>query len=212
MPTGFTAPVEKGEITALPDFALLCARGLGPTIAMRDMSFDAPLTKENLSFDTSHNVTAIIAAEDRIKEVEAWTPEEAAEEARKYNQARLKEFLKGKRERKHTAQRYGALLVQVEAWTPPTADHEGLKDYMAEQLERSLEHDCYDAERPQKVDGPTLQAQEIESAQRTIAFQSERLVEGEVANARRIGWVEALQESLADWEPVEAPAPTRRLP
>jgi hypothetical protein len=44
MPSSHTSPVQKGEVTSFPDFALDCARAFGATIAMRDMASDAPLT------------------------------------------------------------------------------------------------------------------------------------------------------------------------
>lgn len=210
MPTGYTHPVQTGEVTSFPDFAMDCARAFGATIAMRDMAHDAPMTDENLSFDNSYHVEGIARAEQRLEAATNWTPEEADEAARKYNQEQLKYYLQSVRERRQTERRYGVMLVQVEAWTPPTPDHEGLKTFMKEQLEGSIGFDSYTPERPEKVDGATLQAQEIASAQRYITYHQEQLAKGEEANVSRIGWVSDLRASLADFEPVEPP--TRKLP
>lgn len=43
MPTGYTADVASGKITSLRDFALICARGMGALVMMRDEPFDAPI-------------------------------------------------------------------------------------------------------------------------------------------------------------------------
>jgi hypothetical protein len=201
MPTSFTIPVESGEITSLSDFAMSTARAFGPTIAMREMDFDAPMTDENLSFNTEGYAEDVEKAKERLAEVAAWTPEEADEAARKHNQEQLKQHLLYVRENRAAQRRYGAMLVQVEAWIPPTADHISFKQYMIDQLEGSA-HDS-NPERPEKIDGATLRAQEIESAVRKIEFSTKRRVETDVANASRISWVRALEASLVDFEPVE---------
>jgi hypothetical protein len=36
MPTGYTAPVQSGEIVELEDFILLCARAFGACVMQRD--------------------------------------------------------------------------------------------------------------------------------------------------------------------------------
>ncbi len=210
MPTGYTHPVQTGEVAAFPEFAVNCARAFGATIAMRDMAPDAPMTEENLAFDTSYHAEGIIKAQERLETATSWTLEEAAEEARKYNQDQLKYYLKSVRERRETTRRYGSMLLQVEAWTPPTSDHEGLKTFMKEQLESSIDFDSYTPERPEKIDGPTLQAKEVASAQRDIEYHTEHLTADEDRNAERIGWVNALKDSLATFEPVEPPV--RKLP
>jgi hypothetical protein len=210
MPSNFTQPVMTGEVTSFPDFALDCARGVGATIAMRDMPSDAPLTDENLTFNTDYHVNAAMAAAERINEVKSWTEEESEEAARLHNQENLKGYLQGVRESRETARRYGYMALQVEAWTPPTEDHEGFKKYMAEQLETSLRFDGREPERPEKVDGPTLQAQEIESAEHSINYHREQMTKDTDANNSRVLWVRSLQSSLVDWQPVEPP--TRQLP
>ena len=43
MPTGYTANVEDGTMTELRDYALLCARGIGFTLPIRDEPFETPL-------------------------------------------------------------------------------------------------------------------------------------------------------------------------
>jgi hypothetical protein len=149
-------------------------------------------------------------AAERIVEVKDWTEQQAEEAARLHNQENLKGYLQNVRERRETAPRYGHMLLQVDAWTPPTEDHESFKKYMVDQLQTSLEFDAREPRRPEKVDGPTLQAQEIESAEHSINYHRKRMTEDTGANSSRILWVRALQSSLADWQPVEPPA--RQLP
>ena len=121
-----------------------------------------------------------------------------------------KEYLQSVRSHRETTRRYGSMLLQVEAWTPPTEDHEGLKKFMADQLTESIKFDGYEPERPEKVDGATLQVQEIAHAQWSIDYHREQLAKEQESNQSRVGWVQDLQTSLAEWQPVEVP--TRKLP
>jgi len=58
MPTGYTYPVQDGKITELRDFALLCTRGFGALIMMRDEPMDAPIP-ETLGANTQYHDEAL---------------------------------------------------------------------------------------------------------------------------------------------------------
>jgi hypothetical protein len=105
------------------------------------------------------------------------------------------------------------MLAQVEAWEPPTEDHVGLKDFMKEQLTSSIDFDTgYDQEqyRPKRLTGEEFRAQRIAGIARSMSFTTEHLFGEEDRAGERTAWVQDLQQSIADWQPVEPP--TRILP
>ncbi len=145
MPTGYTESIEKGQVTEFSEFALQCARAaFAGIIAMLDMPADAPMTEENLTIDTSYHEKGLTESRQHFEEVSSWTDEQANEEARLYNQRNLKNYIKAVRSSREASSRYGYMLLQVEAWDPPTEDHMGLKNFMREQLERSMVFDCFE--------------------------------------------------------------------
>ena len=206
MPTGYTESIEKGQVTEFSEFALQCAReAFGGTIAMLDMPEDAPMTEENITIDTSYHEKGLTESKQRLEEVSAWTDEEA----RLYNQKNLINYIKTLRSIREASSRYGYMLLQVEAWDPPTEDHIGLKNFMREQLERSMAFDCFEPQRPKKLDGASFKAQKIELIEWEINYHLEKLAAEQGVNQNRIDWVHALRNSLASFQPVDPPA--RRL-
>lgn len=140
MPTGYTEPVQKGEITELSDFALLCARAFGALITMRDEPFSKPVPQEfevdpryQTRLDDAVNKQAEFWAMLEPEKMEMWEAEH--EERLNYARKRIKEC-------EEQAQRYKAMLAKVEAWKPPTGAHWELAEFMKEQLQGSIRFDC----------------------------------------------------------------------
>lgn len=139
MPSGYTAKVASGEVTDLRSFALICARGMGALISMRDEPFDAKLP-EKLEPSNYHRDEAADAAA-RLEELRGMSLEEIAEAAAKWNAEN--DAYRAARVEENSAQRarYEALIAQAEAWEGAP---EGLKDFMLSQLHSSLKFDVQD--------------------------------------------------------------------
>jgi len=97
-------------------------------------------------------------------------------------------------------ERYEAMLAQVKAWTPPTSEHQGLKDFMVEQLEESIDFDCGTdyLTVPERLTGAAHKEQQLHSARWNVYYHTEH---GEADKKRaneRTTWVRALRQSFAE--------------
>lgn len=204
MPSSFTARIESGEVTTVQEFATDCAHGF-----FHDVGLETPLAEVASSFGSGsvdYHAGGLAEAEQRLAEVSVWTEEDATEAARRYNQDNLKGYLSHVRNNRDMMGRYGAMAVQVDAWEPPTEDHQGLKDVMVSQIQESTRGYTRPVERPEKIDGSTLRAQEIEDAQQDVARHTERLDEANAERSKVVQWVVDLETSFGVREPVSSPA------
>lgn len=140
MPTGYTAAVADGKITTLPAFALRCARAFGATIDMRDDSMDAPIP-EQLEPSGRYRLFAEKAA-DKLLWLQGLSPIEARRAMQQEHSAAMAVWRERSFEDAKTRARYQAMLAEVAAWDPPSQDHLRLKEFMLEQLQTSIKHDC----------------------------------------------------------------------
>lgn len=200
MPTGYTATLYEGKPQTFEEFVWSCARAFGALMTMRDDSLDAPIPQ---AFEPStYHAEAIDKAERRLMEVDLWTDDEAEVEAERDWNDRLKAIRKAESDRYAIKVRYEAMLARVEAWEAPTAEHVGLKEFMAEQLRRAIDFDT--GTRPSsewlggtvRLTAAEYRAQQIERAERDIGYHTAEH-EKELERTRtRNEWVAALRESL----------------
>lgn len=140
MPTGYTAAVADGKITDLPAFALRCARAFGATVDMRDDNMDAPIPER---FEPSGSYRRFAAlATDRLLWLQGLSPIEAQRAMQQEHSAAMAAWRERSIEDAKTRVRYQAMLDAVTAWNPPGQDHLRLKDFMLEQIQTSIKHDC----------------------------------------------------------------------
>lgn len=131
MPTGYTATLmEKGQ--TFQEFIMGCVRAFEAFIEMRDSPSDAAIPEK---FEPSdHYAKRIIEAREKLEKLKEMTDAEKADFGqieKDMDIKRIKQWLK-----KATAQnkRLEDMAAQVKAWNPPTDDHQGLKDFMLEQI------------------------------------------------------------------------------
>lgn len=195
MPTGYTAPVQDGKITDFPAFAMQCARAFGALITMRDDSGPIP---DELKPSIDYYDHSEAAARDELGMLDALTPEEAEKKRDAEFKEATKSFDKTMSERATHKKRYEAMLTKVQMWTPPTPDHQGLRDFMEQQLKESIKWDCTDYEqyRPRKKSVPVWLAERRGEAMRSLQHaQKDRADEIERTNNRN-RWLKDLRESL----------------
>jgi hypothetical protein len=194
MPTGCTAGVADGTVTTLREFALTVARGMGALILMRDDPMDAPIPDR---FEPSpHYAKSLADAKARLAELEAMTPEQreagaaAARDALKASQA------DSAARHTETRNRYQAMLAQVVAWEGAP---EGLKEYMLDQLHRSIEFDCPDDAldnplSPQSTDEWFAKA--LADAKWSVEYRTKATHEEAERTEARNAWLAQLRASL----------------
>jgi hypothetical protein len=138
MPTGYTHPIVTGEVTTLRQYALICARAFGATIAQRD----EPLTNPpRLETPRSYHDEQLECIRDDLTRLTTMTADEHHAAADAAYTAACKARDEYIVENRRTADRYAAMRDQVEQWTPPTPDHAELKTFMLSQLDSATGFD-----------------------------------------------------------------------
>jgi len=194
MATGYTHKLHDGEPQTFPEFALACARAFGALILMRDDPPDAEIPDR---FEPSnHYAKALGEAQARYAELQAMTTDQAEAEAAKVYAENLRYWRESVAKAAAVVERYEAMLAEVEAWEPPTAEHQGLKEFMAEQLTSSIRFDGSTLDEPKPLTGEEWLKREKERAYKNIGHYAEEQAK-EIARAeQRSAWVRALRESL----------------
>lgn len=195
MPTGYTSGIYQGEKKiSFRDFALGCARAFGALIVMRDEPGEAPIPDEFKPGD--YHEKALKIAEESLERISKWAVPDADVEADLAYKSNCEQWDKAKEKQDALRARYEEMLAHVAAWDPPTPDHRELKNFMREQLETSIKHDCSMYERPEREGGLEYRAKMIKSAEWSVKYQKEEL-QKEIDRCReRTEWVQALKKSL----------------
>ena len=137
MPTGYTADLEG---VTFPEFALRCARAFGALITMRDESSDTPIP--DCIEPSNYSRKQLTVAVESLLQVESWN-EDCAETVAEAAYAQALQTQEARLQKSEAPQkRYEAMMSRVVHWTPPTVEHTGLKDFMLEQLTKSIKFDC----------------------------------------------------------------------
>ncbi len=190
MPTGFTADVGEGKITTLKEFALHCARGMGACISMRDEPWDAPIP-ERFEPSLSYYQTKLDEARKRLAELEAMSEADLNEAAQADFKERMASYQKYERDKDLERQRYQTMLASVREWT---TDAEGIREFMIEQLEMSI--DNYKSTAPQFVPPEEWKGDQVKAALRAISYSEEEIEKERHRTEMRNLWLAALRRSL----------------
>jgi hypothetical protein len=193
MPTGYTADVT--DETTLAEFAMKCARALGALVTMREDPADAPIPEK---FEPSdYHIEELKKAEGKLAELRSMTLEQATVLCAADHKAAMVEWKKRRAEDLALRERYERLRGLVRKWKAPTADHEGFKEFMDEQLASSIKFDCHDSGEPKPQAPRDWLEAKIKNAEWSVSYHREEGAK-EVDRARtRSEWVKRLRESLA---------------
>jgi len=138
MPTGYTSTIKDG--ISLNQFIMTCARAMGACITMRDDPFDAPIPDR---FEPSdYHIKKIKEINNEIVLIQSLKEESLKERYEKEYNDNIKYVKQRIDETNELSNKYHEMLQLVRGWTPPSADHAGLKNFMIEQIESSIEWDC----------------------------------------------------------------------
>ncbi len=199
MPTGYTADVGDGKVTELRTFALRCARAFGAAVTQRDDPMDEePKHREESTFHVKELAKADVELA-RLLEVDmAEAGREMVQEAHEIREREAR----WQGERREQRERYESMLEAVGTWLPPTPDHDGLKEFMQQQLNESIKHDCYTSELGELESDvhKWLLGKRIKAVE-SLAYSHKSLLEEQERVRNANAWIDALYESL---EPVSA--------
>lgn len=163
MPTGYTAGILDGKTTTFPQFAKLCMRAFGATIHMRDDDMGIDYKQRTPS---DYHIDKIKEARKVLKDVDNLTDDEIIanhkaelEKNKTYHLGAIKKAEEGE-------QRLNAILAEIQKWEPPSSDHVELKNFMIDQIEKTIDFDCkpkYHVDYLEQItkDLSNLQASEI---------------------------------------------------
>lgn len=101
-------------------------------------------------------------------------------------------------ENKALLEKYSAMLAEVKEWTPPSSEHRGLKKFMQEQIEQSIEFDCGgDSLKTLKQLTPTQwRKEEIKATLEDIFHHTKEQKKDNARAKDNTIWVKKLRESL----------------
>ena len=196
MPTGYTATLmENGQ--TFQEFIMGCARAFGALIEMRDSPNDAPIPDK---FEPSdYHAKRIIEAREKLVTLKAMTDteKEVFGQAKKDTDIkRIEQWLE-----KDSAQnkRLEDMTSQVKAWKPPTKDHQGLKDFMLQQISISKNDvDYIQASLAEATEKPVTAyyVAAVSEAARGIKYHTEENAKEIERVNGRTKWVQQLRASI----------------
>lgn len=139
MTTGYTAYIQDGYITTGKDFLKLCLRNFGIGIDMRDEPLSKPVPT-HFEPDPYYKKYYDKAVEDRdnFKKLTFEQVKQQLIEKQKKDVESIKESID-----KYIAEdkKYIKVRKEIENWNPPTSEHEDLKKFALDQIDRSLNTD-----------------------------------------------------------------------
>lgn len=201
MPSGYTAPVQDGEITEFVDYALTCARGFGALVMLHDSDQSLEATKRFVAEggyleSTDYYEKRLEASHRRLHELNTMTADEALAQARSQQQETMARNAEIEQERLRTRARYEHMLAQVEAWEAPGPDYTEFKAFMIKQLRDSIEFDCRPFAMGVPEASPTWLLDQIQAEKATIERYETTIADVRDRNETRRAWITGLLESL----------------
>lgn len=194
MPTGYTADIAKG--ISFKEFVRQCARAFIPDT--RDMDYDG--TYPVITANTSYYEEQLDECDFELRKLLAMTAEECELAAGKAYKEELTSRTKRIEEKNALREKYQVMLDKVRQWTPPTNRHLEFKNFMIEQIEKSIDFDCgtsyYENNPPEKLDGYGWFKREAEKLSKDFEFR----VNGYLNEVQRVNftnkWIKDLKESV----------------
>jgi len=194
MPTGYTAELVDKGIT-FRRFVLQCARAFGACIMQRDDAIDV-LPEKQKPYD--YHLKAIKEAEKKLTKMKAMSLNKQLEYGKEKRSEAVASAIQSRSKQQAEDARLEAMAAKVRSWNPPTKDHQGLKDFMLEQIRISKNGDWYD-KYVREAEEKTPEAyftDALSAAVRDINYHTkEHEKEVERTNERN-EWIEQLYRSL----------------
>lgn len=138
MPTGYTSGILDGKIITFEQYAKTCMRAMGACIHMRDDSFDTPYTERVPSDYHSKNV---IEYQMKLIEINNMSDDQIIELETSNINSRIKQMQECIKNRKLDNALLEKFYYKALDYSPPTADHEGIKKFMIDQLRTTIDQD-----------------------------------------------------------------------
>ena len=195
MPTGYTHNVPEG--ISLRTFMLQCVKAMGVCISLRDEPSATPVPK-SLEPDDYH-VQSIANDEQRLEKLRNQPDEDLEQVVADAHLEAVASRLESLARIEKLRVSYQAMWEQVEEWEPPTPEHMNFKNFMLDQLEKTLDSDCNTTyyEKSPAIQTPAEYRKLHEGILvDTIKRSKVRMLESRKRNEDANAWLAAFWESL----------------
>jgi phenylalanyl-tRNA synthetase alpha subunit len=204
MPTGYTAGIIDGKTETFQDFAKQCMRNFGACIHMRDENMDKEYEPRTPS---DYHTKALEKAKEKLKQAETLTDAELIEMRTKELEESKMYHLESIAKTKIARAKLEEFLAKAIEFKAPTPEHEGLRKFMIEQLQSTIDFDgktdYHDKALPQvemelkNIDANQIRFSMIADANKDITYHLKNHKEELKRCADSNAWVETLLGSLA---------------
>lgn len=194
MPTGYTAELCEKDVP-FERFVMTCARAMGACVTMRESGLDVPIPRklEPSDYHREH----IEMAKTQLARLRSMTLNEAKAEAKKQYEIAMAEDERVIQERMKTRGRLLAMRAKVADWCPPTSEHEGLKEFMIQQLDETIRYDGAPwTPQAKLLSGEEWLENQLKSVERTLAYHADEYRKEVERTNERNQWIEDLRNSL----------------
>lgn len=200
MPTGYSAYILEDKLSKPSDFALICARAFGACIEQRDDSLDAPIKLPEL--DTKYRDNLLKEATIKLKRLKKYTKEQKIRFGEKLKKKEINYNKKRIKEARQTREKLEKVHEWASNWTPPTSEHHGLKKFMLEQIDSTINFDAdtnYHESQLKAISEKSpmdFYKKELESAEWGVNYHKEEREKEIERTNQRANWITSLIESL----------------
>lgn len=193
MPTGYTSEIQKG--ITFEKFILDCSKAFGALISMRDEASDAPYPTEIKPSDY-HLLEWEKSQSDLIK-YESMSIEDAEILCNDEYEAEVSRIKEAEKFDSDIKEKYEFMLEKVCSWRPPTKEHEGLKTFMIDQIEKSIEFDCgFKRQIPVKQPAHVWLLEKIKDSDRQVKYHFDEDQKEIQRCLEKTNWIQELLNSI----------------
>ena len=188
--------MEEGQ--TFPEFLMCCARAFGPLISMRDADTDTPIP-EKIAMPSYHT-KALEEAHAELARLKGMTTAEKKAIGEADKKREIEYHTAAIERRKEENARLNDMVARITAWTPPSSDHEGLKQFMLQQIGISYHRESDYHERAlEAAKVKTVRSYYtdlVEAAVASIKYHLDHVEEEKKSNTASNDWLRLLRESL----------------
>ncbi len=95
--------------------------------------------------------------------------------------------------------KYELMLEKVKEWIPPTDEHNGLKNFMIQQIADSIKWDCNNHDRPEIfITGEEWKFERLKDLAQDKDTYEERYEKEKIDTEKANNWIRKLYESLGE--------------
>ena len=201
MPTGYTAPVEDGEITDLKTFALQCARAFGVAIEQRDEPMENPIRPLNFDDDgTVQYYSGVLQKSiDELRYLNSLNVKDREAVFNTYVAESEQKAMDSKIDYVNRVGRYSDMLDKVKCWDVSKYNSElltNLKKFMIDQLNIGMPSDYSEYYKPKYKTPAEYVAARMAETNRTIERALESIQERKERIQKQNESLELLHKAL----------------